>query len=225
MNKNLSIVIPTLGYHSLLESTLQSAAKIQAAEIIVVSPIEDGYFEELFTKYNCSFLIGPKGRGPALAFGEKNATGDWILFLHSDTVLSPLAASEISTFTHNPKNIERAAYFTFKQDASDVKSWLLEYLVALRCLVLAMPYGDQGLLISKKLYHHLKGFREDYPMMEDVDFILKIGRRRLHRFKSPAITSSIRYKNRYLKRILRNARCLFLYFAGTSPKEIAKIYE
>ena len=50
--------------------------------------------------------------------------------------------------------------------------------MALRCRLFALPYGDQGLLIHRSLYDALGGFRP-LPMMEDVDLVRRIGRKRL----------------------------------------------
>ena len=54
----------------------------------------------------------------------------------------------------------------------------LERLVAWRCRVLALPYGDQGLLIARALYDAVGGYRP-LPLMEDVDLVRRLGRRRL----------------------------------------------
>lgn len=95
----------------------------------------------------------------------------------------------------------------------------------LRCAVFALPYGDQGLLISTKLYRQLGGF-QPLPLMEDVDLIRKIGRRNLALLKTPALTSYARYRNDgHFARIWRNFTCLALYFLGVSPTRIAKRYE
>ena len=68
---------------------------------------------------------------------------------------------------------------------------LLESLVALRCFLFALPYGDQGLLISRRLYRELGGFRP-IPLMEDVDLVRRLKRRQLVMLQSRAVTSGIR---------------------------------
>mgnify|MGYP005670492027 CR=1 FL=1 len=54
----------------------------------------------------------------------------------------------------------------------------LERWVAWRCRVLALPYGDQALLIGKEFYREIGGYRA-LPLMEDVDLVRRIGRARL----------------------------------------------
>lgn len=223
MYLNVACIIPTLGYRESFDNILEGARHIKPKSILVISPQSDDAFEAMD---HIDFHISPRGRGPALHHGATMAKQDWLLFLHDDTILSSNAYKEIKVFIDNPQSIHKAAYFIFKQDETHIKAWLLEKLVAFRNLALALPYGDQGLLIHRDLYENLGGFNTTYPIMEDVDFIRRIGRSRLKKLNALAVTSAVRYRNGgYLKRIAKNAKCLFLYFTGTSPTEIAKIYQ
>jgi hypothetical protein len=49
-----------------------------------------------------------------------------------------------------------------------------------RARMLGLPYGDQGLLISRKLYDEVGGLL-DVPLMEDVMIVRAIGKQRLDR--------------------------------------------
>jgi hypothetical protein len=110
----------------------------------------------------------------------------------------------------------------------DDPSWrarLLERLVALRVFVFALPYGDQGLLIHRDFYTALGGFRP-LPLMEDVDIIRRIGRRRLVTLKCAATTSSRRWReDGWVARSARNLACLALYTAGAPMERIVRLYE
>jgi hypothetical protein len=97
-------------------------------------------------------------------------------------------------------------------------------MVSWRSKLFALPYGDQGLLISRAFYESLGGF-EPLPIMEDVELIRRIGRPRLSVLDCPAITSSRRYRDGgYLGRSFRNLFCLGLYFLGLPPRFLAKLY-
>ena len=48
----------------------------------------------------------------------------------------------------------------------------------LRTALLKLPYGDQGLLIPRRLYDEIGGYRP-LPIMEDVDIVRRLGRRRI----------------------------------------------
>jgi hypothetical protein len=100
----------------------------------------------------------------------------------------------------------------------------LERVVAWRSRALGLPYGDQGLLISRALYDAAGGFAA-MPLMEDVEFARRLGRRRLAPIGLPIRASARRYlRDGYIRRPLRNLLCLSLYFAGVSPQRIARLY-
>ena len=101
---------------------------------------------------------------------------------------------------------------------------LVEGLVGLRCFLLALPYGDQGLLISRKLYDELGGFRA-IPLMEDVDLVGRLKRRQLVALKSRAVTSAQRYQAEgYFSRGVRNLGLMLLYYLRVPPRVLARLY-
>jgi hypothetical protein len=101
---------------------------------------------------------------------------------------------------------------------------LVEWLVAMRCRLLALPYGDQGLLISRNLYNRIGGFRP-LPLMEDVDLVRRLKRSELVMLKSRAVTSGERYRREgYLARSLRNLGCVLLYYLRVPPRVLARLY-
>jgi len=74
------------------------------------------------------------------------------------------------------------------------------------------------------LYDNVGGFAP-LPLMEDVDFVRRLGRRRLTRIGARCIASARRYRrDGYLRRSLRNLVCLSLYFGGVPPARIARLY-
>jgi hypothetical protein len=90
--------------------------------------------------------------------------------------------------------------------------------------VLGLPYGDQGLLISRALLDAIGGIRP-LPLMEDVDLVWRIGRARLVLLDAEAVTSPARYRrDGYLRRSARNLALLTLWFAGVPPRVLARLY-
>ena len=156
-----------------------------------------------------------------------HARGDWLLFLHADTVLDPGWAEEAQSFMERVESGRRGKprrLFRFALDDDGFMPRFVEWLVALRCRVLALPYGDQGLLISRKLYSRLGGFRP-LPLMEDVDLVRRLKRRELVMLKSRAVTSGERYRREgYLARSLRNLGCILLYYLRVPPRVLARLY-
>lgn len=99
-----------------------------------------------------------------------------------------------------------------------------ERIVAWRCRTFGLPYGDQGLLIARALYDALGGYA-GLPLMEDVEFARRLGRRRLAPLGAPLHASARRYRTGgYIRRPLRNLVCLSLYFVGVPARHIARLY-
>jgi rSAM/selenodomain-associated transferase 2 len=169
-------------------------------------------------------VTAPRGRGSQLAAGAVAAGGDWLLFLHADTRPEPGWVEAVRGFIAAPDNANRAGYFRFALDDPAPEARRLERAVAWRCRVLALPYGDQGLLLSRALYEAIGGFRP-LPLMEDVDLVRRLGRRRLVALPAAALTSAERWRrDGWGRRSARNLLCLALWFLGVPPRLIRKLY-
>ena len=227
----ISVVIPTLNSEHCLPHTL--AALVPAAvdglvrEVVVVDGGSADGTEKVAETTGAVFLRSEKGRGRQLAAGAAAARGDWLLFLHADTVLESSWLDEAAGFLNraarNPESPQAAA-FRFALDDSGLMPRTLEALVRARCAVLCAPYGDQGLLVSRRAYEGAGGFR-DMPLMEDIDLVRRLGCRGLHMLKSRAVTSAARYRrDGYLLRSARNLSCLALYYLRVPPRVLDRLY-
>lgn len=223
----LSVVIPTMNVAASLPSVLMALYAPALDGFVRQVVIADGGSSDPTLKVaddaGCDVVQGRQGRGTQLAAGAGRARADWLLFLHADTVLQPGWEAEVHRFInrHGP---EKAAAFRFALDDDRLRARLLEWAVSLRVHLLALPYGDQGLLISRRLYERIGGY-SDVPIMEDVDIVRRIGRRRLKRLQTKAVTSAERYAAKgYVRRVVRNAGCLVLYALGFSPDLIRRVY-
>lgn len=226
----LSVVIPTLDAERTLAATLTALVPAAIQGFVRDVVVADGGSRDqtltIADTAGCTIVRAPKGRGAQLAAGARAAKCDWLLFLHADTVLDEdwvrsadrlIAAAEAGSG-------KEAAAFRFALDEDGPAARLLERFVALRCFLFAMPYGDQGLLVSRALYDKVGGF-QPMEIMEDVNMVRRIGRRRLRMLSAPAVTSAERYRREgIVRRGLRNLTCLSLYFLRVPPRIIARIY-
>jgi len=223
----LSIVIPTLNAVRGLRQTLDSIAAVTdelPCEVIVADggSVDDTHL--IAAECGAIFLETRRGRGWQLGEGAKAAAGEWLMFLHADTVPQEGWARTVLAFMADPANRRRAGYFRFALDDDATGARWLERLVAIRSRMVGLPYGDQGLLISREFYEGVGGFT-NIPLMEDVDLVRRIGRSRLTALGAVAVTSAERYRREgYIWRPLRNAFCLGLYSAGVPPKYIHSLY-
>jgi rSAM/selenodomain-associated transferase 2 len=219
------VIIPTLDAAAdLPEAVLQVAAFGLVREIVVVDGGSRDGTAVLAEKAGARVVNAPRGRGLQLARGAEVASGDWLLFLHADCRFEPGWDDAVRAFMAASRADDRAGYFALTLDDDAPAARRLERLVAWRCRVLALPYGDQGLLISRKLYHRIGGYKP-IPLMEDVDIARRLGRGRLKPIGATITASAVRYRrDGYRRRSLRNLLCLSLYFLGVSPARIAKLY-
>ncbi len=227
----LSIVIPTLNAANTLPATFQALIAGCTAGLVSEVIVSDGGSSDdtlmIADASGAKVVEAPKGRGSQLAAGAAIAKSPWVLFLHADTVLETgwdMDTARYMLAMEQTGDPDGAAFFKFSVDQQGFKARVLEAMVTFRCSVFALPYGDQGLLISKRLYDRIGGF-SDMPLMEDVDIVRRIGRRRLSRLSMSARTSAQRYRrDGFSTRILRNFVCLSLYFMRVSPRHIARLY-
>ena len=224
----ISVVIPTLNAAATLSATL-------AATLAAPGPMEDGVEEILIAdgggtdgtpdiarNAGARVLTVPRGRGGQLAAGIAAASHPWLLLLHADTRLAP--GWRVEAASHMRDHPDEAAYFRFVLDSADPRARRLERMVAWRCRVLALPYGDQGLLIHRDTLAHAGGMRP-LPLMEDVDLIARLGRHRLRALRAEALTSAAKWeRDGWYRRSGRNLFCLALWYCGVSPARIARLY-
>ncbi len=223
----LSIVIPTLNEEANIGTTIdalkRAGIKYRYDIIVVDGGSEDATIEEARVR-GAEIVKSEPGRGKQLVVGGMRAKGEWFLFLHADTELSHGWFDEAENFMKDDTNFRHAAVFGFLLDDDTPASHVLEKIVNWRTRLLGLPYGDQGLLISRSFYRDLHGYAP-LAIMEDVEIIRRIGRDRLHIFNAQAITSADKYRHDgYLFRPLKNILCLSLYFLGMPTRIIAKIY-
>jgi rSAM/selenodomain-associated transferase 2 len=203
--------------------TLGETLAALRGEIIVVDGGSTDETIAIATRAGARVIRSPRGRGRQLAAGAQVADTAWLLFVHADTVLDGGWHAAALRFIGDPANAEQAAVFTYALRDRSSAARRLEKIVAWRTRRLGLPYGDQGLLISRAAYDAVGGYR-DLPLMEDVDLMRRLGRRRIAVLDCRAVTSAARYRSGYIARSCRNLCCLALYFAGVSPRFIAKLY-
>ena len=159
-----------------------------------------------------------------LNLGAEKVVTNWIFFIHADSILENTAIEEINAFISNNNNKYNAASFKLKFNQKNIYSTLLSKMVIFRSKYFKLPYGDQGLIISKVFYNKIGGFKA-LPIMEDVEIIRNIGFKNIKILNSYIVTDSIRYKSEgWLIRPLINLYCLTLYILGFNINTINNIY-
>ena len=219
-NVKVTTIVPTLNAAATLPATLAALGPL--GEIIVADGGSDDDTVAMARKSGARVVVTASGRGLQLAAGIAAAAGEWLLLLHADTRLTSDWRSEAKR--HMRDHPGKAAYFRFVLDSADPRARRLERLVAWRCRALALPYGDQGLLIHRDILRLAGGMRP-LPLMEDVDLIRRLGRSRLVGLTAGAVTSAAKWeRDGWYRRSCRNLLCLSLWRLGVPPARIARIY-
>lgn len=215
----LTVVIPTLNALQALPATL---AAIGRHPVVVVDGGSDDSTVVVAHAAGARAITAPRGRGGQLAAGISAVETPWVLLLHADTRLASGWRDVVAE--HMRQSPDRAGYFRFAVDSADPRARRLERWVAWRCRVLALPYGDQGLLISRALLDEVGGMRP-LPLMEDVDLARRLGHRRLTALECSATTSAARWeRDGWLPRSAKNLLCLAMYRAGVPISFIHRLY-
>ena len=223
----ISVVIPTLdaatGLRGCLTALVPAAMQGLVREVVIADGGSADATLEIAEETGARVVTGAAGRGAQLAAGCAEAKGPWLLVLHADTRLEPDWSG--AARRHIAEHPEQAGWFGFALDDPRPLARLWEAGVGLRSRWAALPYGDQGLLLSKALYEGVGGYRP-LPLMEDVDLVRRLGRRRLRPLGARAVTSAERYRREgYARRSARNAWLLARYLTGADAGELARRYD
>ncbi|MEL6958693.1 MAG: TIGR04283 family arsenosugar biosynthesis glycosyltransferase [Pseudomonadota bacterium] len=220
MRAPISVIIPTLnaeaGLHDCLVALTEGLEAGLIAELIVSDGGSGDATCQIADAWGAEVLTGPASRGGQLARGVAAACGDWVLVVHADTGLAPGWATVVAAHL----GTQKAGYFRLRFDRGGrfVAGW-----ANLRARILGLPYGDQGLLVPRRLYDRVGGY-PDVPLMEDVALVRAL-RGHLVALDAAAVTSAARYRRQgWVRRGARNLWLLTQYFAGVSPARLAEKY-
>lgn len=222
----ISVIIPALNAAADLPQCLDSLVPGLTASLIREVVLIDGGSTDatraMADGAGCNVVQSSPGRAKQLISGATVARGDWFLFLHADTSLSPDWVERVNE--HLEQRPDQAACFTlvFRSDARAAR-WLAARANR-RTRWLGLPYGDQGLLISRSHYQTIGGY-PDIALMEDVALVRAIGKQRLSILSAEARTSPAKYeRDGWRRRAYRNAWLVLRYALGADPNELAKRY-
>jgi rSAM/selenodomain-associated transferase 2 len=220
----VSVIIPVVGDSEGLAKLLDYLTRLDSPpqEIVVVDGGAGARCRSLARRFRCIYVATRPGRGHQLHAGALRASGDVLWFLHADarppTNGIPLIRAQCVAG-------QTGGWFRFR--FAGRRAWyksLLEGLINWRTRF-GVPYGDQGLFMSRVAYDAVGGFA-DVPLFEEVALVRALRRRGGFGAVPAAIGVSPRRWERdgWLHRTLAN-RLLALAFAlGVSPHRLARRY-
>ncbi len=220
---SISIIIPAINEVDNIAKTLSGIGKEKSRDIIVVDGGSNDGTAHLAKSLGARVINGSPPRARQMNAGAAEATGDVLLFLHADTQL-PEKFDEYIFKALNQSGIIAGA-FELHINSHMPAFRLIERLANWRSHHMRLPYGDQALFISSKLFHQAGGF-PDIPIMEDFQFVRQLRRKgEVIILPVPVFTSPRRWLNLgILKTTLINQIVIAAYCIGISPVKIASWY-
>ena len=217
----ISIIIPTLNEELFLPATL-AGLNLPGLEPIVVDGGSSDRTVQIARNCGAKVSITPPCRAAQMNHGARQAGGDILLFLHGDTILpQDFRKSILDTCG----NTFCAGAFELAINSSSPGLRLIEKAANLRSRWFNMPYGDQALFMSAKLFHQVGGFPE-LPIMEDYVLVKKLRKKiNLHILPLAVSTSSRRWnKLGVFMTTMINQLIVIGYLLGISPDILAGFY-
>ncbi len=221
----ISIIIPALNEAETIETSLNrlQVYRQQGHEIVVVDGGSSDKTAEISQPLVDQFLLSEPGRAIQMNLGAKQASGNLLLFLHVDTIVSDSCFTELLNLELNKKIWGR---FDVKLSNSKFIYKVIAFFMNLRSRITSIATGDQCIFITKKLFSSIKGYPE-VALMEDIAISKKL--RKYHKpicLKETVVTSARRWeKNGVLKTILLMWYLRLAYFFNVSPKKLNALYE
>lgn len=170
----ISIIIPSFNDGDNVINLISQLEKnasfdLNKNEIIIVESGDSNYFEKIdLSINNIRLLVGKKGRARQLKQGAEIAKGDTLIFLHADSSIEHINFESLD-------NYSSWACFKIKFRSNNFYYRFIEFTSNFRSRYLHIPFGDQGIVISKQLYKRSGGYTNDM-VYEDIDFAKKLKR-------------------------------------------------
>ena len=158
---NVSIIIPVLNDAPALRVCL-AALSNSNVEIIVADGASDGAIAELCAAHPATYAASAPGRAVQMNAAAKLAHGEWLWFLHADSIPAEGSAAAISALDAGAD----WGCFCHRIDHAGIALRIIEYTDNLRARM-GLPYGDQGIFVRRALFEQLGGY-ENVPILEDL---------------------------------------------------------
>ena len=170
-----SVLIPALDEAGRVGPLAERLRDLGAADVVVADggSTDDTAVEAAAAGARVVTTAAGRGRQIAAAAAAATGTAFWILHADATVHTAPWAAMEAVLARGN------AGAFRLRIEHADVRLRLIEVGTAVRCGLTGIPYGDQGMFLSRTLWEAIGG-TPDWPLMEDIELarrIRAVGRR------------------------------------------------
>ena len=221
----ISVVVPSWRDTENLAALVPVLSRLErVAETIVVDAAGDGESERIALSCGATFVPSPApNRGEQLNLGAVAASGDVIVFQHSDTDLENAHLAAIEAALSDPQIIGGAFYRKF--DGRHPRLMWLESVARFLTRHGGTFYGDQSIFVRRDVFMDLGGFAK-IPLMEDVEFSRRLRAAGKVTVLDPPVRSSARRHRRKgaWRTSIQNGLFIVLYHLGVSPHRLHRWY-
>lgn len=202
-------MIPALHEADRIHRAIESALA-PGVEILVVDGGSRDATRDRAREAGARVIESESGRARQLAAGAAASGASVLLFLHADSVLPSGYRLALERALEDPGVVAGAFAFRFDRAGASPLARLslraIEWGVALRNALFALPYGDQGIFVRRPELDAIGGVPQ-LPILEDVELVRRLKQRgRLALLQAPVVTSARRYLVRGpLRTVVRNA--------------------
>jgi len=221
--EKISVIIPAYRETDCLARLLSRLCGEENTEVIVAVPEGDALSAGTAEGFDVKTVMCKKGRGEQLRNGALAARGDVLLFCHADVTLPADWRAAVLNTLAGPGVV--GGCFRFFIDSALFRYRVIELGANLRVALTGLAYGDQAFFTTRRTYDEVGGFRP-LPIMEDVDFIRRLGRRGKVAVADAGVKVSPRRweKEGTLYGFVRNFALVTLYLVGVDPEKLARYY-
>lgn len=163
----ITVIVPVLNEEKTLRRTLSALPVTNREELIVVDGGSTDHTVSIAREFTDKVMVTRRGRAHQMNSGAERASGDILLFLHADCTL-PEGGFGIIRQALGDSRVSAGA-FDLSIEHPKLRFRIIEFGANLRSRLTAIPYGDQGLFLTKRVFSLLGGFA-DVPLMEDIEF-------------------------------------------------------
>jgi rSAM/selenodomain-associated transferase 2 len=218
----VSVIIPTLNEAALLGEAIRRLRGQRPHEIIVVDGGSTDATADVAHEADL-FLQAPRGRASQMNAGAARASGDALMFLHADCVLTDGALGQAEECLR--RRGVAVGCFTMHVEATGPLYRWIDFVAMARVRLTGIIYGDQGLFVRRTTFERLGGF-PPLHFLEDVVFSRRLSRSGRVAVVPARIGVSPRRWQRagIVRQTMRNWTLLTLAAAGVHPDRLARFY-
>lgn len=221
----VSIIIPTLNEARNIERLvrqLKDFGSDYVKEIIVVDGGSTDETVSIAQQAGAIALVSPqKGRAAQMNYGVQQATGELFYFVHADTFPPACYMKRVQKAVQEGYPI---GCFWFEFDSNRKIFKFQNYMT--RFDRMWCRGGDQSLFVTREVFEEFDGYKNDFIIMEEYDFMARVRTKYPFKIIPKAVKVSARkYEtNSFLKVMLANTIVFSMFRFGASQETMAKTY-